>query len=86
MLSQAKSGWDILLHVFPSNFYKHAVEGDILPVVIFAVLFGIALTRVGEKGKPITAFFDSVAQIMFKYTDMVMILTPWVSLEPWLTT
>ncbi|MFM8987308.1 MAG: dicarboxylate/amino acid:cation symporter [Holophagaceae bacterium] len=76
VLSQAKSGWDILLHAFPSNFYKHAVEGDILPVVIFAVLFGIALTRVGEKGKSITAFFDSVAQVMFKYTDMVMTLTP----------
>ncbi len=75
-LSQAKSGWDILLHAFPSNFYKHAVEGDILPVVIFAVLFGLALTRIGERGKPVLAFFDSVAQVMFKYTDMVMALTP----------
>jgi Na+/H+-dicarboxylate symporter len=68
--------WDILLHLFPSNLVEHAAKADILPVVIFATLFGIALTHVGEKGKPVLAFFDGVAQTMFKYTDMVMALTP----------
>lgn len=68
--------YDHLMHLFPSNLIKHAAEGDVLPVVVFAVLFGIALTRVGERGKPVLAFFDSVAQIMFKYTDLVMRLTP----------
>ena len=72
----AKSGWEIGLHLFPSNLIQHAAEGDILPVVIFASLFGIALTRVGERGKPVLAFFDGVAQTMFRYTDMVMTLTP----------
>ena len=72
----AKSGWEIALHLFPSNLIQHAAEGDILPVVVFATLFGIALTKVGERGKPVLAFFDGVAQTMFKYTDMVMTLTP----------
>ncbi len=72
----AQSGWDIALHAFPSNLVKHAAEGDILPVVVFATLFGIALTRVGDSGKPVLAFFDGVAKTMFKYTDMVMRLTP----------
>ncbi|HEX9081666.1 MAG TPA: dicarboxylate/amino acid:cation symporter, partial [Holophagaceae bacterium] len=71
-----KSGWDIALHLFPSNLVQHAAEGDILPVVVFATLFGIALTKVGERGKPVLAFFDGVAQTMFRYTDMVMALTP----------
>ena len=69
-------GWDIALHMFPSNLIKHAAEGDILPVVIFAALFGIALTHIGDKGRPVLAFFEGVAQTMFKYTDMVMLLTP----------
>ena len=74
--AKARSGWEIGLHLFPSNLIQHAAEGDILPVVIFATLFGIALTRVGERGKPVLAFFDGVAQTMFRYTDMVMTLTP----------
>jgi len=73
---KAKTGWEIALHLFPSNLIQHAAEGDILPVVIFATLFGVALTKVGERGKPVLAFFDGVAQTMFKYTDFVMKLTP----------
>lgn len=75
-LAQPKSGWDIALHAFPSNLVKHAAEGDILPVVIFSSLFGIALIRVGERGEPVLRFFDGAAQVMFKYTEMVMKLTP----------
>jgi proton glutamate symport protein len=74
--AKAKTGWEIALHLFPSSPIKSAAEGDILPVVIFATMFGIALTRVGERGKPVLAFFDGVAQTMFKYTDLVMIITP----------
>jgi Na+/H+-dicarboxylate symporter len=43
---------------------------------VFATLFGIAVTRIGDAGKPVHAFFDGVARAMFKYTDMVMRLTP----------
>ena len=75
-LAHTRTGWEIALHLFPSNLVQHAAEGDILPIVIFASLFGLALTRVGERGKPVLAFFDGVAQTMFKYVDMVMVLTP----------
>jgi Na+/H+-dicarboxylate symporter len=71
-----KSGWETALHLFPSNLVKHAAEGDVLPLVIFATLFGIGLTRVGERGKPVLVFFEGVAQVMFKYTDIVMRATP----------
>jgi Na+/H+-dicarboxylate symporter len=43
---------------------------------VFATLFGIALTKIPEKGKPVMDFFQGLAQVMFKYTDMVMWLTP----------
>ena len=47
-----------------------------LPVVVFATLFGVALTRIGERGKVVLTFFEAVSQVMFKYTDMIMRLTP----------
>jgi Na+/H+-dicarboxylate symporter len=75
-LAKPKSGLEIAIHALPSNLVKHASEGDILPVVVFATIFGIALIRIGDRGKPVLSFFDSVAQVMFKYTDMVMKLTP----------
>lgn len=75
-LAKQQTGWEVALHTFPSNVIKHAAEGDILPVVIFATLFGIALMRAGERGKPVLHFCESFAQIMFKYTDLIMKLTP----------
>ncbi|MBK9259964.1 MAG: cation:dicarboxylase symporter family transporter [Polyangiaceae bacterium] len=75
-LAKPQSGWDTALHLFPSNLIKHAAEGDILPVVVFASMFGISLTRIGEKGKLILDFFKGTSEVMFKYTDMVMKLTP----------
>ncbi len=71
-----KSGWETALHAFPSNFFKHAAEADVLPVVIFAALIGIAITKTPEKGRPVLAFFEGLAQVMFRYTDMIMSLTP----------
>jgi proton glutamate symport protein len=75
-LAQPKTLWEVLIHVFPSNLVKHAAEGDILPVVVFATLFGVALTKTGERGKPVLVFFEAVAQVMFKYTGIIMTLTP----------
>lgn len=74
--AHARDGWEIALHAFPSNFVHHAAEGDILPVVVFATLFGVAVARAGDAGKPVHAFFEGLAKVMFKYTDMVMKLTP----------
>ena len=71
-----RSGWEIALHLFPSNLIQHAAEGDVLPVVVFSTLFGVALTRIGDAGRPVLTFFDATAKVMFKYTDMVMRLTP----------
>lgn len=76
VVSAPRSGWDTALHLFPSNLIKHAADGDVLPVVVFATLFGVSLTRIGEAGKVVLTFFDSVAKVMFKYTDLVMRLTP----------
>jgi len=75
-LGAQQNGWEVAMHLFPSNLVAHAAAGDILPVVVFATLFGVSLTRVGERGKPVLAFFEGVVQVMFKYTDIIMRLTP----------
>jgi proton glutamate symport protein len=71
-----QSGWDLALHLFPSNLAHHWATGDLLPIVVFACIFGVALTRIGERGRPVMQLAESIAQVMFKYTDLVMKLTP----------
>jgi Na+/H+-dicarboxylate symporter len=71
-----QTGWDIALHALPTNLIKHAADGDVLPIVVFATLFGIGVMRAGDRGKPVLVFFEGVAQAMFKYTDIVMKITP----------
>jgi proton glutamate symport protein len=68
---------DFLLHVFPENIVKSAAENQILQVAVFAVLFGIALTHVpSDKRTPILRFAESLAQAMFKFTNLVMYYAP----------
>src|SRR5687767_1215429 len=55
---KAKGFYDIALHALPSNLIEHAAQADILPVVVFATFFGIALVRVGPKGEPVLRFFE----------------------------
>jgi proton glutamate symport protein len=70
------SGWELALHLFPSNLALHWSQGDLLPIVVFAVIFGIGLTRIGPRGKNVLELCESIAQVMFQYTDLVMRLTP----------
>ena len=52
------------------------VRGDVLQIVIFSVLFALAVSAIGEKGKPIVRAMESLAQIMFKFTNYVMLFAP----------
>jgi proton glutamate symport protein len=68
---------DFLLHVFPENIAKAVGDNQILQVAVFAVLFGIALTLIPENTRqPMLALADSLAQTMFKFTNIVMYFAP----------
>ncbi len=67
---------EAVLNIFPENFFDAASRGDVLEVVIFSILFAIALTLIKEKGKPIIDFCDALAETMFKYTGIVMYYAP----------
>jgi proton glutamate symport protein len=68
---------EIILHIFPENIAKSVADGQILQVVVFSILFGIALAMVREdKRKPMLAFTDSLAEVMFKFTNIIMLFAP----------
>jgi len=67
---------ETLVHVFPSSVVDSLVRGDILQIVAFAVLFAMAVSAVGEKGKPMLLAMESLSQIMFKLTNYVMKFAP----------
>jgi proton glutamate symport protein len=72
-----QSATDIILHVFPENIAKSIAEGQILQVVVFAVVFGCALGLVPEKRRrPLLAVIEGLAETMFKFTNIVMYFAP----------
>jgi proton glutamate symport protein len=68
---------EFLLHIFPENFAKSIYEGQILQIVIFSIIFGIAVAMVREKYRsPMIRFCESLAETMFKFTNIVMYFAP----------
>ncbi len=68
---------DIVLHTFPENIAKSVAEGQVLQVVVFSLLFGLALALVGEPHKSTMLHFaESLAEVMFKFTKLVMYFAP----------
>jgi proton glutamate symport protein len=68
---------DFLLHVFPENIAKSVAEGQILQVAVFAVFFGIALATLSEEKRgPVLRLCESLSEVMFKFTNVVMYFAP----------
>jgi proton glutamate symport protein len=69
--------WDqILLHVVPESVFDAMARGDVLQIVVFSLLFGIALGMIGDKGRPVVVWCEAVAETMFKFTNIVMHYAP----------
>jgi len=69
---------DTILHVFPENIAKSVADNQVLQVVVFSVIFGIALALVKkeEKRRPMLAFTESLTEVMFKFTNIIMLFAP----------
>jgi proton glutamate symport protein len=76
MAQQGRSAWDIFVQIFPTSIVDAMARGDILQLVVFATFFGIALSSIGARGKPVVELLESVAQTMFVVTRYVMALAP----------
>ncbi|HME89610.1 MAG TPA: cation:dicarboxylase symporter family transporter [Chthoniobacterales bacterium] len=74
--SHPKTLVETIVHAFPSSIIDAMVRGDVLQIVAFSVFFALAVSAVGEKGQPIVRAMESLAQIMFKFTNYVMMFAP----------
>jgi proton glutamate symport protein len=75
LTTQKQTASDLILHIFPENIAKSVAEGQVLQVVVFALIFGLALGMVREsKRRPLLDFFESFSETMFKFTNIVMYL------------
>jgi proton glutamate symport protein len=77
-LAPVKEGaGDIIIHLFPENIAKSIAEGQVLQIVIFAIVFGLALAMLSEsKRRPMLSFAESLSETMFKFTNLVMYFAP----------
>lgn len=66
----------VFLNMIPSNPFAAMVEGQILQVIVFAALVGVAINAIGDKGRPAQDIFKSGSEVMFQITRMVLELTP----------
>jgi proton glutamate symport protein len=68
---------DIILDIFPENIARAVADAEMLQIVVFSVLFGIALAMLNpERRRPLLAFTESLAETMFKFTGIVMMFAP----------
>ncbi|MBB5284769.1 aerobic C4-dicarboxylate transport protein [Rhabdobacter roseus] len=73
----AEMDWmDFFMHVVPSNAVGAFAEGDILQVLVFSVLFGMGLTRMGSSGQSLIRAFDRLSKVFFNILNIVMKLAP----------
>jgi len=74
--AKAQSVTEFLLHIIPTTIVDAFAKGDILQVVFIAILFGLALSSLAERGKPIVALLDSIAHAVFAVVNILMRLAP----------
>ena len=67
---------ELFVSMAPQNIFESLSKGEILPVIIFAILLGVALTKIGNQAQPIVAFFESAFAAIMKITGWIIALTP----------
>src|SRR6201999_1518372 len=68
------------IHIIPQSIFEALTKNDILPIVVFAIFFGIATASIGEQGKIVIKALDAVANIILRVTGYVMYLAPLAAL------
>lgn len=76
-LLQQKHTHNVILDIFPENIAKSVAENQILQIVVFSILFGIGLAQIrSDRKKIMVEWVESLADVMFKFTNMVMYVAP----------
>ncbi|WP_375283480.1 dicarboxylate/amino acid:cation symporter [Sphingobium yanoikuyae] len=67
---------DFVLHIFPTSMIGAMAENSILQIVVFSLFVGVALTAIGDKGKPIVTVIEAMVELMLQVTGYVMRVAP----------
>lgn len=67
---------DIMLSLISPNIVSSAAETQLVPLIVFAIVFAAALTTLGERGRPVISFFDGVNEAMMKLVVWLMYFAP----------
>ncbi|MFD2971159.1 dicarboxylate/amino acid:cation symporter [Peribacillus deserti] len=67
---------EFIMGIIPDNFIGAMAKGELLPILFFSVLFGIAAAGLGQKAKPVISFFEQIAEIFFGIVNIVMKFSP----------
>ena len=73
---QQQSTVDFFMHIIPNTVVGAFAEGEILQVLLFALMFGFALHKLGDAGKPVLKFIDQISHVFFNIVNMIMKLAP----------
>jgi Na+/H+-dicarboxylate symporter len=76
IVAHAQDTKNFIDHVIPESLIRSMASNDILPIVVFALFFGVAAASIGEHGAPIIRAFESLSHVMFKVTNFVMNFAP----------
>jgi aerobic C4-dicarboxylate transport protein len=74
--AQELHGVDFVMNIIPSTVVDAFAKGDILQVLLFSILFGAALSRFGERGRPVVDFIDAVGHALFGVIGIIMRVAP----------
>ena len=67
---------NFIIHTIPTSIFESLAEGNLLQIVVFAIYFALAICAVGKKARPVLDFLQSVCDVMFKFTEYVMLFAP----------
>ena len=73
----APSVIQIIVDLIPTNPIAAAVDGNVLQIIVFAILFGIAINLAGEKATPVRVFFESLSEVIYKLTAIIIAFAPY---------
>ena len=76
-VEEAPTVIQIIVDLIPVNPIAAAVDGNVLQIIVFALLFGIAINMAGEKGRPVREFFDSLSEVIYKLTAIIIAFAPY---------
>ena len=78
-IGESKSLVDIILNIIPTNPIQSLANGEMLQVIFFALLTGVALNIVGKKAEPIKVIFESANEVCMKMVNLIMLFAPYGS-------